>query len=231
MVTFGSTLGLTVPNFVIALWLLLVFSVGLGWLPTGGWPTRADRDWKTLIMPVITLALAPTALVARYTRSSLVEVLHAEYVRTARAKGLREHAVVAAPRAEERADPADHHPRAADPEPDHRDDLRRGDLSRARAGQVLRVEHLPARLPDDHGDHAAGRDAVELHLPAQRHPVHHRRPAHRALERERRERPSAGDAPSGAGRSANRPRCGATRAAVLAQQARASARWSSWACC
>jgi ABC-type dipeptide/oligopeptide/nickel transport system permease component len=76
------------------LWLLLLFAVGLAWLPTGGWPNSPADDWKTLIMPVVTLALAPSALVARYTRSSLVEVLHAEYVRTARAKGLREDAVV-----------------------------------------------------------------------------------------------------------------------------------------
>jgi ABC-type dipeptide/oligopeptide/nickel transport system permease component len=94
VVTFVSTLGITVPNFVIALWLLLVFAVGLGWLPTGGWPTGLEGDWRTLIMPVITLSLGPTALVARYTRSSLVEVLHAEYIRTAQAKGLRQHAVV-----------------------------------------------------------------------------------------------------------------------------------------
>src|SRR6202158_3866627 len=86
--------GITVPNFVIALWLLLVFAVGLGWLPTGGWPSGPSSDLRTLIMPVTTLALGPSALVARYTRSSLVEVLHQEYVRTARAKGLREHAVV-----------------------------------------------------------------------------------------------------------------------------------------
>jgi peptide/nickel transport system permease protein len=94
VVTFISALGITVPNFVIALWLLLVFAVGLGWLPTGGWPSGPNSDFKTVIMPVITLALGPSALVARYTRSSLVEVLHAEYVRTARAKGLMETAVV-----------------------------------------------------------------------------------------------------------------------------------------
>ena len=94
VVTFVSTLGITVPNFVIALWLLLVFAVGLGWLPTGGWPGSGSTDFKTLILPVITLSLGPSALVARYTRSSLVEVLHAEYIRTARAKGLRDHAVV-----------------------------------------------------------------------------------------------------------------------------------------
>jgi ABC-type dipeptide/oligopeptide/nickel transport system permease component len=94
IVTFVSALGITVPNFVVALWLLLLFAVGLSWLPTGGWPSGAPDDWKTMIMPVITLALAPTALVARYTRSSLVEVLHAEYIRTARAKGLRYATVV-----------------------------------------------------------------------------------------------------------------------------------------
>jgi peptide/nickel transport system permease protein len=94
VVTFVSTLGITVPNFVIALWLLLVFAVGLAWLPTGGWPADPSDDLKTLIMPVITLSLHPMALVARYTRSSLVEVLHAEFVRTARAKGLQETAVV-----------------------------------------------------------------------------------------------------------------------------------------
>jgi peptide/nickel transport system permease protein len=94
VVTLVSTLGITVPNFVIALWLLLVFAVGLGWLPTGGWPSSGDSDFKALILPVVTLALGPSALVARYTRSSLVEVLHAEYIRTARAKGLRDHAVV-----------------------------------------------------------------------------------------------------------------------------------------
>jgi peptide/nickel transport system permease protein len=94
VVTFLSTLGITVPNFVIALWLLLIFTVGLGWLPTGGWPNGLTGDLRTVIMPVVTLALGPSALVARYTRSSLVEVLHQEYVRTARAKGLRENAVV-----------------------------------------------------------------------------------------------------------------------------------------
>jgi ABC-type dipeptide/oligopeptide/nickel transport system permease component len=94
VVTFVSTLGITVPNFVIALWLLLVFAVGLGWLPTGGWPNGLTGDLRTLIMPVVTLALGPSALVARYTRSSLVEVLHQEYIRTARAKGLMEMAVV-----------------------------------------------------------------------------------------------------------------------------------------
>src|SRR2546429_332060 len=72
----------------------ILHKYGLGWLPTGGWPSGGDSDFKALILPVVTLALGPSALVARYTRSSLVEVLHAEYIRTARAKGLRDHAVV-----------------------------------------------------------------------------------------------------------------------------------------
>ncbi len=94
VVTFISTLGITVPNFVIGLWLLLLFVVRLGWLPTGGWPSGGSGDWKTVIMPVIALSLGPSALVARYTRSSLVEVIHSDYIRTARAKGLAERAVV-----------------------------------------------------------------------------------------------------------------------------------------
>jgi ABC-type dipeptide/oligopeptide/nickel transport system permease component len=93
VVTFVSTLGITVPSFVIALWLLLVFSVQLHWLPTGGWPSSTG-DWKTAILPVITLALGPSALVARYTRASLVEVIRADYIRTAQAKGLSEQRVV-----------------------------------------------------------------------------------------------------------------------------------------
>jgi peptide/nickel transport system permease protein len=89
VVTFLATLGITVPNFVIATWLLLLFSVRLRWLPTGGW-----GGWQTWIMPVTALSLGPMALTARYTRSSLVEVLRSDYVRTARAKGLNERTVI-----------------------------------------------------------------------------------------------------------------------------------------
>lgn len=83
VVTFTATLGLTVPNFVVAIWLILLLSVRLGWLPTGGW-----GEPKHYIMPVIAYSLAPMALVARFTRVSLLEVMRADYVRTARAKGL-----------------------------------------------------------------------------------------------------------------------------------------------
>ncbi len=89
IVTFFATLGITVPNFVIAVWLIMIFSVRLGWLPTGGWD-----EPQHAIMPVIAYSLAPMALVARYTRVSMLEVIRADYVRTARAKGLTEGAIV-----------------------------------------------------------------------------------------------------------------------------------------
>lgn len=78
-----ATLGITVPNFVVAVWLVLLFAVQLKWLPTGGW-----GQWQHYVMPVAALALAPMALTARYTRTSILEVSRSDYVRTARAKGL-----------------------------------------------------------------------------------------------------------------------------------------------
>ena len=98
LVTFTSTLGVTVPNFVVALWLILIFTVANPWLPMRGWGASAClignyfcTDW---ILPVVAYAVAPMALVARYTRSSIVDVKRAEYVRTARAKGLSEPVVM-----------------------------------------------------------------------------------------------------------------------------------------
>lgn len=78
-----ATLGITVPNFVVAVWLVLLFAVQLKWLPTGGW-----GQWQHYVMPVAALALAPMALTARYARTSILEVSRSDYVRTARAKGL-----------------------------------------------------------------------------------------------------------------------------------------------
>jgi peptide/nickel transport system permease protein len=90
-VTFAATLGIVVPNFVIAFWLILLFGVRLGWLPVFGW-----GEPKHYVLPVIAYSLAPTALVARYTRASILDVLRTDYVRTARAKGLRERRVLVA---------------------------------------------------------------------------------------------------------------------------------------
>jgi oligopeptide transport system permease protein len=80
-----SMTGLAVPNFVVAPVLTLVFGLWLAWLPVGGW----DRP-SNLVLPVIALCLPQIAAVARLTRGSMIEVLHSNYVRTARAKGLPE---------------------------------------------------------------------------------------------------------------------------------------------
>lgn len=79
--------GIAVPNFVVAPLLALVFGVLLGWLPVSGWESG---NLRYAILPVITLALPVIAYIARLTRGSLLEVLQAPHIRTARAKGLSE---------------------------------------------------------------------------------------------------------------------------------------------
>ena len=86
-----SMIGIAVPNFVMAPLLSLVAGVYLNLLPTSGWGGGA---FQYKILPVIALALPQIAYVARLTRGSMVEVLHSNFVRTARAKGLRERLVV-----------------------------------------------------------------------------------------------------------------------------------------
>jgi len=79
--------GITIPNFVMAPLLSLVFGVYLSWLPVGGW---GGGDLAHSILPVIALCLPQIAYVARLTRGSMIEVLRSNYLRTARAKGLPE---------------------------------------------------------------------------------------------------------------------------------------------
>lgn len=83
--TFVATLGLTIPNFVIGFLLVAILSVQLGWLPTGG-----CCEPQQFLMPVLAFALAPMANVARYTRASMLEVIRADYVTMARARGVPE---------------------------------------------------------------------------------------------------------------------------------------------
>ncbi|HEU0161020.1 MAG TPA: oligopeptide ABC transporter permease OppB [Rhizomicrobium sp.] len=80
-----AMLGITIPTFVTAPILTLVFGIYLGWLPVGGW---AGGAWRNLVLPVTVLALPQIAIIARLMRGSMVEVLRANYIRTARAKGL-----------------------------------------------------------------------------------------------------------------------------------------------
>lgn len=97
-VTITSFLGLATPNFWIGLVLIMVFAVQLQWLPTGGVATLnaefsiLDRIHH-LILPAFVLATADMAGLTRYTRSSMLEVLKQDYMRTARAKGLKENKV------------------------------------------------------------------------------------------------------------------------------------------
>jgi oligopeptide transport system permease protein len=75
--------GISIPNFVFAPLLVLVFAVTLRWLPAGGL-----GDWHNLVLPVIALALPQIAYIARLTRGSMIEVLRSDFIRTARAQGL-----------------------------------------------------------------------------------------------------------------------------------------------
>jgi len=84
-----AMVGISVPNFVIGAALMIVFALWLGWLPVAGW-----GGWKHLALPALTLALPYAAYIARLARSGTIEVMQEDFIRTARAKGLPEHAVV-----------------------------------------------------------------------------------------------------------------------------------------
>lgn len=86
---FLATTGVSVPVFVTGILLILVFAINLGALPVSGWDS--PRNW---ILPTLTLGLPELGIVARYTRASVLEVVRADYTRTARAKGVAEQTVV-----------------------------------------------------------------------------------------------------------------------------------------
>lgn len=84
-----ALLGVATPNFWLGLMLIILFSLNLGWLPSGGM-----GGWKNYIMPAITLGTGDAALITRMTRSSMLEVVRQDYIRTARAKGVPEKRVI-----------------------------------------------------------------------------------------------------------------------------------------
>ncbi len=86
---FGALLGISMPHFWLGIMMMLLFSIQLGWLPTSGRGTFAH-----LIMPAISLGLSLMAMFARLTRSVMLEVLSLDYIRTARAKGLKEQVII-----------------------------------------------------------------------------------------------------------------------------------------
>ena len=84
-----ALIGVATPNFWLGLMMIILFSLNLGWLPSGG-----SKGWTSYIMPAITLGTGDAALITRMTRSSMLEVIRADYIRTARAKGVPEGKVV-----------------------------------------------------------------------------------------------------------------------------------------
>lgn len=89
-----TQLGVAIPNFWFAILLVMLFSVQLGWMPAGGfagWEEGAGPALRSLLMPAVALALPQAAILARLTRSAVLDALSEDYMRTARAKGLPRH--------------------------------------------------------------------------------------------------------------------------------------------
>jgi len=92
-----SQLGISVPNFWLALLLILLFSVNLRWFASGGFPGWENGLWpafKALLLPAVALATVQGAILARFTRSAVLDTMREDYVRTARAKGLTRRATL-----------------------------------------------------------------------------------------------------------------------------------------
>lgn len=88
-VLLATTTGLSVPSFWIALLMIMLFSVNLGWLPVTG-----SGTWKHAVMPILTLSISSVATKSRLTRSAMLESLGQDYIRTSRAKGMKERQVI-----------------------------------------------------------------------------------------------------------------------------------------
>lgn len=85
----AALIGVSMPNFWLGLMLILLFAVNLGWLPFAGFDS-----WSSIILPTITLGTGAAAIITRMTRSSMLEVIRQDYIRTARAKGVKEKKVI-----------------------------------------------------------------------------------------------------------------------------------------
>jgi peptide/nickel transport system permease protein len=97
VVSLGAQVGVAIPNFWFAILMIFLFALTLGWLPAGGFPGWEQGLWpgsRALILPAVALALPQAAILSRVTRSAMLETLGEDHVRTARAKGLGEAAVL-----------------------------------------------------------------------------------------------------------------------------------------
>jgi peptide/nickel transport system permease protein len=98
-ITFAVLLGISIPSFFLGMMMILIFAVQLRWFPASGmWPIYGDRTLPVLMthltMPALALAVVATGVVARLSRSAMLEVLRQDYIRTARAKGVPERGVI-----------------------------------------------------------------------------------------------------------------------------------------
>jgi len=98
-----ATVGASVPNFILGAFISIVFAVQLGWFKLSGWGGPLEwgdvfdlgaYHWDKMVLPVVALSALPASYIARVTRASVLEVLNQDYIRTARAKGLRETTIV-----------------------------------------------------------------------------------------------------------------------------------------
>ncbi len=98
-ITFVVLLGISIPSFFLGMMMILFFAVNLRWFPVSGmWPIYGDRDLGALLshltMPALALAVVATGVIARLSRSAMLEVLRQDFIRTARAKGVHERGVI-----------------------------------------------------------------------------------------------------------------------------------------
>jgi len=121
-----SQIGLALPNFWLAILLILLFAVQLQWVSAGGFPGWSEEDggglwagFSALLLPAMALAAVQTAILTRVTRSAVIEAMSEDYVRTARAKGLSQAASTVGPRAAQRHDSRGHRDGFAVWQPDH----------------------------------------------------------------------------------------------------------------
>jgi peptide/nickel transport system permease protein len=97
LVSTFNAFAIAVPNFWFGILMIILFGLVLGWLPPSGrgdFAQEPTQAWKFLILPAVTLALNQSAILSRFVKSSMLEVMHEDYVRTARAKGLGEWLVI-----------------------------------------------------------------------------------------------------------------------------------------
>ena len=141
-----ATIGVTIPSFVIASLLIYVFSYVLNWLPTFGLDS-----WQSYILPVIALGGYSVSYIARLMRSSLLEVMGQDYIRTARGQGPDRVRRGHPPRAAQRPDPGGHGAGPHHRGPAHRQLCHRADLCHLRPGLLLCQQCLPAGLHHHHG--------------------------------------------------------------------------------